>query len=388
MYRGHCNKIILLFVFFISSLGKSQDFKKVNELTLQFYQEEKWDSLIIVGNSSINSGLDFYYLRLRMGLAHYFKQEYFLAIPHFKKAIEMNEAEDVAVEYLYYCYFLTQQYNQALNTIHKQTIYLQNKVGYNAKNYVPSIGVRRGYKFSNLDLIPLLHEIDFDLNLTLLKKINWKMSFNNINQNNNEWGIHQKQYYTNLTLPFKRNWNISSGFSWMDYTYKETYNNKSISDQMYAIGFDIDKIWKNHHFGIGYGNLFGNSTSQQQIHAKYILYPNGNTNFFVGTELFLSTNNWSNYYFAFKPTLGIKISSKLYLNGSYLKGGGQNLLQENVEIINNNYHITSSIFENGFRYKITPKYSLGLFYQHEAKVWSEYSNYHYNSLFINLKFTP
>ena len=120
MQRSFRNSLIIILFFTPLFKGFSQDFKYVNQLTENLYLENKWDELIIVGDSIIKTKLDFYALRLRVGLAYYYKNEYLLAIPHFLKAIEMNNAENIAVEYLYYSYLKSEQYLQALNIMNNQ----------------------------------------------------------------------------------------------------------------------------------------------------------------------------------------------------------------------------------------------------------------------------
>ena len=74
MQRSFRNTLIIILFFTPLFKGFSQDFKYVNQLTENLYLENKWDELIIVGDSIIKTKLDFYALRLRIGLAYYYKK--------------------------------------------------------------------------------------------------------------------------------------------------------------------------------------------------------------------------------------------------------------------------------------------------------------------------
>lgn len=80
---------------------------EVERLTYELYQQKNWDGLIAEGNKALNQGMDYYYLRVRLGIAYYEKQNYHLASKHFDKALEMNDAEDYVKEYLYYAYLFS-----------------------------------------------------------------------------------------------------------------------------------------------------------------------------------------------------------------------------------------------------------------------------------------
>ena len=43
----------------------------VDEATYRHWMNREWDDLINIGNEAIKSGIDFYYLRYRMGIAWY-----------------------------------------------------------------------------------------------------------------------------------------------------------------------------------------------------------------------------------------------------------------------------------------------------------------------------
>ena len=173
-----------------------------------------------------------------------------------------------------------------------------------------------------------------------------------------------------------------------DYEFKPTFNTQFTEGQALAYSVSADKLYMKHQVGFAFSALMEDSAQHHQAMVNYAYFPLGSTKFYLGSEVYLSTPDLATFAIGFKPYVGYRATRKFKWSASYLHAGGHNLLQQNAEIVNNNYHITSSIFETGINYQISPKLNLGLFYQREGKDGETLSDYHYNSLFINLKFTP
>jgi hypothetical protein len=82
-------------------------------LTYRLYQEKKWDSVIVIGKQALHQDIDFYYLRVRMGIAYFEKTAYFPAATHLKKARQFNSEDPVIADYLYYAYLYTNRNEEA-----------------------------------------------------------------------------------------------------------------------------------------------------------------------------------------------------------------------------------------------------------------------------------
>ena len=89
------------------------DFNTLNTETYRLYLAQEWDSVIRLGNQGLRQDMDFYYLRMRMGIASYEKHRYRTASRHFSTALEQNQGDPVALEYLYYARLLSGQTEQA-----------------------------------------------------------------------------------------------------------------------------------------------------------------------------------------------------------------------------------------------------------------------------------
>lgn len=92
---------------------ESMDFKQINNESYRLFLAEQWDSVIFIGKIAEKQDVDFYYLRMRVGIAQYNQQKYRQASGHFQRALEFNHADPGALEYLYYSLLFSGQADRA-----------------------------------------------------------------------------------------------------------------------------------------------------------------------------------------------------------------------------------------------------------------------------------
>ena len=106
--------VILSLLSAKSSMGAVKyDFSTVDMLTYRFFQEKKWDSLIVTGRQALRQDIDYYYLRVRMGIAYFEIAEYFPAATHLEKARKFNSGDPFVADYLYRAYLFTNRNEEA-----------------------------------------------------------------------------------------------------------------------------------------------------------------------------------------------------------------------------------------------------------------------------------
>lgn len=103
-------RIVILMAFLIMGrVGVSQQqlsMVGVNDKTYALYQKQDWKELVVFGNEALKKGFDFYYLRLRLGIAYYNMKKYRQAIPHFHSLYKTHPKDALVCEYLYFSYLL------------------------------------------------------------------------------------------------------------------------------------------------------------------------------------------------------------------------------------------------------------------------------------------
>ena len=105
-------RLILLTVVLIvaGSLAKAQEpkgFRYHDSLTYNLYLEGRWKDLAEASKEALSEGHDFYYMRMRLGTAWYERSFYAAAAKQFRKALEFNNNDPAATEYLFYCRLLS-----------------------------------------------------------------------------------------------------------------------------------------------------------------------------------------------------------------------------------------------------------------------------------------
>ncbi len=135
--------LITLLCILISGIviGQIQkDFAYYNNETYRLYTEANWNELIPIAKESIENGHDFYYMRMRLGIAYFEKKNYTQAIKQFKKALKFDEGSADAKSYAYNCLLYLGREKEAIKY-------------YNANNakssFFNSIYVEPGIKLSD-----------------------------------------------------------------------------------------------------------------------------------------------------------------------------------------------------------------------------------------------
>jgi tetratricopeptide (TPR) repeat protein len=101
-----------------------------------------------MGKKALKDAIDYYFLRMRLGIAFYSKTKYIPAAEHFRKAIDFNSQDPVAWEYLYSSYVLANRSNEALSIVREMPVDLQKKFQ-EKKKLVEMISLEGGPTFSS-----------------------------------------------------------------------------------------------------------------------------------------------------------------------------------------------------------------------------------------------
>ncbi len=75
---------------------------EVDRQTYALLVEADWTGLTALGEAALRQGLDFYFLRYRLGIAWYNRRNYHRAARHFRRAWEQTPGDELLLEYLYY----------------------------------------------------------------------------------------------------------------------------------------------------------------------------------------------------------------------------------------------------------------------------------------------
>jgi hypothetical protein len=95
--------VIILLSFSAGVNGQSGlNFQLVDSTTYKYYLSGDWDKLISLGNKAVDNGIEYKYLRQRMGYAYFMSGDYVRASLNFEKALRYDSYDQFTLAYLYY----------------------------------------------------------------------------------------------------------------------------------------------------------------------------------------------------------------------------------------------------------------------------------------------
>ena len=94
----------MLFITAANAQKKQLSYKQVDSTTYAQYLKENWKPLIEIGKQSRKENIDFYYLKVRMGIAYFKENKMLSAIKLLEEAYKANSYDVVVQEYLYWAY--------------------------------------------------------------------------------------------------------------------------------------------------------------------------------------------------------------------------------------------------------------------------------------------
>ena len=249
---------------------------------------------------SFEQGYDFYYLRMRIGIAYYNLEKYKLAIVHFVKALSFNRVDPVALEYLFYSYIFSGQESDALVLYKKNRAQLE-KLAVQVTKLIKGIYTEGGYKFSDNQIdeigdmgffhIGLSHQLSAGLNVyqgytRLAQKFTTVTEIKNsgtgqgpkpggLSRVEDRITISQDEYYLRGKLRVARGWVMIPAYH---------YQNMNDSLNNHAVSLGMVKY-------LGIVNLYGaagfskiNNLEQSQLTFGVTVYPSANLDFYLQTN--------------------------------------------------------------------------------------------------------
>ena len=151
MGKGKKYLILVLLLLGIPAVQGQQaglTFNEFDQKSLELYENGDWKALALLCGQATEQGIDYYYLRIRAGIACYEKERFARAAIHFKKALEFNAGDNLAGEYLFYSYLQLNKRDEAFATYKS----LPSSSQENLKNSLPKlrkINIQAGYITSN-----------------------------------------------------------------------------------------------------------------------------------------------------------------------------------------------------------------------------------------------
>ncbi|MBN1159504.1 MAG: tetratricopeptide repeat protein [Bacteroidales bacterium] len=356
-------------------------YAEVNPRTYQLYLDQDWRALIREGRKALREGIDYYYLRMRMGIAHYELKHYQASIPHFEKAYAENPDNPSVQEYLYYAYlfsgrqmdavFVARDFPDAMRQklgIREQMSVHSLSAGYTGSLYetedaidgVLALDTAVGDGFQsipkrfNLFGLTLNHNMGSSVNLThsaqLLRKTNFVLSrFSGLNYTISDQTITQFQYYISPAIRAGKGLVIMPAFHFISYRIPGVVTSNGMGGRTtiaassthndFILSLAVNKAFQYVNAGLSfsYGTL--NNKKQYQAGAELTLYPFGNLNLYTTARVYKLFEYYGSDQMADRLILqnitGFKVFSWLWLEGEGSWGDYTDFTEYNGSVVYN-----------------------------------------------------
>lgn len=367
--------IVVCFVTIANAQKAPLSYKQVDSTTYALYLKQDWKRIIEMGKQSKNEGIDFYYLKVRMGIAYFKVNKMLLAVKLLEEANVVNSYDVVVQEYLYWAYrysgLLLESrlfYHTKMSKKLKESIHLDlpfvtaldfNVLATSNVDIDEMLEADAASENSELRILPENYQLfSFGMYHPLSKNINLYHSFSmlptvSVQQENSSGELINKnyngteaRYYVDVTFALGNRWYFDTYLNFVsgkfdDINFGTTEEAKSrYSDIVFGGALTKASYFMNNTLNASVSNLKGNS--QFQVGYSTAMYPLGSTLVVpFGSVQFQNQNSNSNLVY----TGGISFNTyKFSILGFGTSGEMNNFVANNAAIIYNQSATTLSEF--------------------------------------------
>ncbi|TSA37395.1 MAG: hypothetical protein D4R64_05740 [Porphyromonadaceae bacterium] len=370
--------------------------------------------------SGFNSGFDYYYLRMRAGLAELNRNNPVRAVAHFRKALDFNQNDPNALEYLYSSLLFSGDLAESRLLASAFSPAFRKRLGIPARRLITSAFIETGYmlnskadslkafrpdaELAHVYLVPAYWYLSAGVNLEAGKRFSATVATNILSFTAIQQFLIQNQAAQVYNVPYDQravylagSYYLGKGFhlslagqvmsytlplySWVAvdtsgefvqdvYSYRDLAFNASVVKRFpyVTIGLETDI------------NRFKNQW-HKQAGAELTMYTAGNVNTYLqmgGTWLSDSLNPAGRIIA--HATAGRKLFRLVWIEGVYYYGDIRNFSESNAYVVYNNYDmIRKRMGINLLAYQVLPHLDLSLRYQYTLRSasWQIYQNSEY-----------
>lgn len=373
--------IVFLFMVQIAiHAQKTNDFSAIDSLTYGYYLNGSWDSLIQLGNYAISQDIDYKFLRQRMGFAYFSGSHYGKAQKQFTKAISFDSFDTFTLEYLYLSFLYDGNEDGASVIAGKMNKATRKSLGVSLFKPVESIEAEYNFKYAGTDLRSHPRYFNIGFSSRLGSRVSLFQMFSNFTQtitvrypgSDEYFTDTQPEYYALLKFSFSPYLKLKAGYHYL----KTTWSLNTSSANLGYIGLSAD--YQGFKLGGEFSlmNIDGRRVTQTGLIAGF--KGQGHTRFYMTGELSLLTNADSIKSIVYNQKAGLRLSQKIWMEGSVTFGNLADFSEFSARYIYNTIDPTS--FRCGSTLYLFQGRHLSFWFNfsYERKDFYENINYYYN----------
>lgn len=371
-------KIIISLLLLYSVALKANDkmtIVSVDSITYQYYLTGEWDKLIETGIQAIDQGIDFKFLRQRLGYAYFIKADYYASQKQYEKALKFDKDDAITKEYLYYCALYSgniaaSRYNATKLTAERKKVLLIKPV-----KPVASLDLECNYKSNTYDARSNPNYFRAGISTYIGYRLTLYQSISNYKQTIDGSAVKQLDY---LALA---NWSFTSHTS---FTLAYHYLNTDIEGYKYPgklVFGQLSTGTNRFSFGLN-GSFFKYDVSKYGQIGMYagVTLPGSRSVYFKTSlnQMLESSNN----RLVYSQVAGLRVYKSVWAEGRIDLGNLQNYTDHNALYIYNS--IDPTVFRTGaslFWY-VRPNITLYGNYLYDTKQINQTSDHYIQHSFL------
>lgn len=423
----NCRKYIVLIFLFAQLCAKAgmQDtlsFDGVEKSSYRLYQHSSWDCLARYCDYAIGKGYDYYYLRMRAGIACFKLNRYRKAIPHFEKALMFSVNDAAANEYLYYCYLYSGQYEQARWLAKSFDSAFCKTIGAGSLPPVSLFAAEGGPRISsNKDLFKTAACGQVMLSHYAAKRASLFHAVTYYQQDESRYAIKQYQYYLRAALPLHRQWLLSAGAQLL-FNRNTLYDSVTVYDPPpqggtgpggpggpppdslhrhrelqttiktsagYVVALTATKSTRFFDAGGGLSILLTDSLKQYQLNGTLVYYPFASPLLGIGGSAYIHTSDrFRQEHVSFAPALSLNLK-RWSATAVYTRNLHTNAIEYTGYLVSNSEDLSPRKYTLILSCRLNRKTALYGVYNYETKEMAGTGlEYNYNAYIIGIRITP
>ncbi|AMR33626.1 hypothetical protein A0256_20430 [Mucilaginibacter sp. PAMC 26640] len=332
----------IFIVFFLSSFmfakGQTPGYQQVDSTSYSLYLSGNWVHLIRYGKEAVAQGIDFPFLRLRLGYAQFITGNYAGAISQYGQVLKQDANNQTANYYTYLC----NSYLNREDAAYRQLALVDDStfaakpspfrlISATIENSVKSSPnpFRGKANYARLELITQLgHYLQLDQSVAhFVQRINFRRRGLLINNSVKEY-----EYFGKLNYSLNSSFSLFGVYHYLNTQYRQNlyHNNLGIAGFKYSSGYTT---WQ---ADADLGKISG--TFFQQYNAQLSVYPKGNLNLYFTSRGSVLQQGATK--FVFSQTAGTKLLKHFWVEASVTFGTLENYLESDGLYVYNAIDIT------------------------------------------------
>jgi hypothetical protein len=382
--------IIAAVVAITTNAFAQNDFKTLDAVTYDYYLKGDYLNLKNSADKLLSGGIDYYYLRMRLGITAFNCQKYAESATNFRKALGFNSSDTLSQWYLYYSYLYSGRQADArlfLGSIppdskdHMQisaeksisySVFAGSSFsGFNQETPVTTRlyreSLKSAYSFYAGIEAEFLKRFSGTLAVTTYTKTGLYNSYEN--RYGTDFSLTQAQIYGKLSAALFPGWEISVfGHTATYYALPAT----AFLINEYTVGTGISKNWWKirTEAEISVSNFSNSMQVREEGHIIWL--PEGNLNLYLTTGgMYQWDINWGGTY-QVNEEIGYRITKNLWMETGFIIGNSFLYARNQGYNMNNSFQVPSNFFYANIilplkriNISLTPFYS-----QHQNYTWN------------------